>query len=257
MFPTCCRSVRTITSHGCWRLIDYISEQDDDLIASIGLIDPRVFRVLLEDLQTLKITRKLLFDTESTPLDGDTLFGINSGQTSGSSKTRLSIVNLAFLGGEENCLFWVSQLLMELSRWMKRQPSSDLRGVVMFDEADLYLPAVGKPPTKEPMEDLLKRARSAGLGLMLATQSPGDLNYKCRDNINTWLLGRIAEENAIKKMKNLLDDCRRNVRSELAKQDVGEFFLVSGGDVTPLHSDQSVVETDQMGHEEILQLAAR
>ena len=52
-------------------------------------------------------------------------------------------------------------------------------------------PAVGKPATKGPMEGLLKRARSAGIGLFLATQSPGDLDYKCRDQILTWLLGRV------------------------------------------------------------------
>ncbi len=107
------------------------------------------------------------------------------------------------------------------------------------------------------MEDLLKRARSAGLGVMLATQSPGDLDYKCRDNVNTWLLGRIAEKNAILKMKNLLDGYRRDVSAELATQTVGQFLLASGGDVTAIDSDPSVVTTQQLGHEEILRLAAK
>ena len=52
-----------------------------------------------------------------------------------------------------------------------------------------------KPATKEPMENLLKRARSAGLGVLLATQSPGDFDYKCRENINTWFVGKIKEDN--------------------------------------------------------------
>ena len=68
---------------------------------------------------------------------------------------------------------------------------------MLFDEADLYLPAQRQPPTKGPMEDLLKRARATGVGLLLATQSPGDFDYKCRDNIRAWFVGRVKEETAL------------------------------------------------------------
>ena len=97
--------------------------------------------------------------------------------------------------------------------------------MVLFDEADLYLPAVRQPATKEPMEHLLKRARSAGLGLLLATQSPGDFDYKCRDNIRAWLVGQVKEANSIAKMKPMLSDCRIDVASRLPSQEPGEFFL--------------------------------
>ena len=62
-----------------------------------------------------------------------------------------------------------------------------LQAAAFFDEADAYIPAIGSPPTKEPMFDLLRRARSAGIGVLLATQNPGDFDYKARDNIATWL----------------------------------------------------------------------
>jgi hypothetical protein len=87
----------------------------------------------------------------------------------------------------------VSQSLFELSRWASKSPSPHLQAVVLFDEADMYLPTKSKPACKEPMGSLLKRARSAGLGVMLATQSPGDFDYKCRENINTWFHGEIKE----------------------------------------------------------------
>ena len=71
----------------------------------------------------------------------------------------------------------------------------------MFDEADLYIPANAKPATAEPLQSLLKRARSAGLGIMLATQSPGDLDYKSRDQITSWFIGRVREDTALRKLR--------------------------------------------------------
>ena len=102
----------------------------------------------------------------------------------------------------------------------------------MFDEADLYLPAVRQPPTKEPMENLLRRARSAGLGLLLATQSPGDFDYKCRDNIRTWFVGQVKEANSLAKMKPMLSECRVDVAARLPGQSTGQFHLIRDGDVT-------------------------
>ena len=118
-----------------------------------------------------------------------------------------------------------------------------------------YLPATSKPVTKEPMEGLLKRARSAGVGLMLATQSPGDFDYQCLENINTWFVGKIKEDTAIKKMKPMLSDCRLDVSDRLTSQEIGQFFIVQDGLVTPTQSLRSAVETEQLPEDEILQLA--
>ena len=85
----------------------------------------------------------------------------------------------------------------ELGHFANKSPASSLQGIVLFDEADLYLPALSKPPTKEPMENLLKRARSAGLGLLLATQSPGDFDYKCKENLHAWFVGLVKEKTAL------------------------------------------------------------
>ena len=95
--------------------------------------------------------------------------------------------------------------------------SATVAAVVLFDEADLYLPAVRQPATKEPMENLLKRARSAGLSLLLATQSPGDFDYKCRDNIRSWLVGQVKEETALRKLKPMFSEVRREFPGRKAK----------------------------------------
>ena len=95
----------------------------------------------------------------------------------------------------------MSQFLSEALRFCQRNPNDELQAVVMFDEADLYIPANAKPATAEPLQSLLKRARSAGLGIMLATQSPGDLDYKSRDQITSWFIGRVREDTALRKLR--------------------------------------------------------
>lgn len=127
----------------------------------------------------------------------------------------------------------------------------------MLDEADIYLPAQTKPATKQPMQDLLRRARSAGVGVFLATQSPGDLDYKCRDNIGTWLVGKVAEKTAVKKMQPLFNDYRSNPAGKLATAQPGEFFVMAEGKVNELRAERSLMNTIQLGEDEILAAATR
>ena len=105
--------------------------------------------------------------------------------------------------------------------------------------------------------DLLKRGRSAGVGVFLATQSPGDLDYKCRDNIRSWFVGRVAEKTAVDKMKPLLSECRINVGAKLAQAKIGEFFRLEDGEVTEVRADRSLMKTEQMTEDAILAAAAR
>ncbi len=125
---------------------------------------------------------------------------------------------------------------LEVGRWASKHPSSELQAVFLFDEADMYLPAQRQPATKGPMEDLRKRARSAGIGLLLASQSPGDFDYKCRDNIHTWSIGKIKEPRALEKQ-------------------TGHFHLLQQGQVTGLRTDLALVPPKQLPGEEILELA--
>jgi DNA helicase HerA-like ATPase len=135
-----------------------------------------------------------------------------------------------------------------VDRGQAKNPADSLQAVFLFDEADLYLPATGATPaTKGPMESLLKRARSAGLGMFLATQSPGDLDYRCRDQVLTWLIGRVKEPVAIAKLKPMLD--------KLAGQKAGEFYLVREADVTPVAADRNLIPTEQVTEDRILMLA--
>lgn len=170
-------------------------------------------------------------------------------------KTRLTIISTKFFDSSVKLLFWISQFLQEMNRYASKQPSDKLQAVLLFDEADLYLPATSKPSTKEPMENALKRFRSAGLGMFLATQSPGDFDYKAKDNIRNWFVGRVKEPTALAKMKPMLSEARIDVASKLPGQGPGQFYVIRDGAVTSLQAARSLVSPSQLSDEEILALA--
>jgi hypothetical protein len=234
-------------------LIELIHTQDPALLAAIGKLDVKLFGKLVQDLETFKLSNARLLDGDGERLDVGALLGAGGAVPPG--KTRLSIISTKFLGDTGKTLFWVAQLLLRLSRWASQRPARGLQAAVLFDEADMYLPAIGQPATKQPMENLLRRARSAGLGLLLATQSPGDFDYKCRDNIKTWMLGRITQPVAIQKMKPMLSECRTDVGAKLASRDVGHFFLVRGGDATAFGAGLPAIFPEQRSDDEIVRLA--
>ena len=149
--------------------------------------------------------------------------------------------------------FWISRLLIELGRLARRRPAKTLQGAVFFDEADAYVPATSAPPTKEPMFELLRRARSSGLGILLATQNPGDFDYKARDLIGTWLVGKVAQQRAIEKMRNLLSSYP-NVGPRLATQPPGHFFVLASG-VQEIKCDPALMGTEQLADHELIELA--
>src|SRR5262249_28677942 len=92
-------------------------------------------------------------------------------------------------------MFFVTLLLNELISWMRRQTgSSSLRALLYMDEIFGYFPPSATPPSKLPMLTLLKQARAFGLGVMLATQNPVDLDYKGLANCGTWFIGKLQTE---------------------------------------------------------------
>jgi len=232
-----------------------IANEDPALVSAVGLLDTKLFKDLVQDLEVLKLSSSSLLSPVGEQLDAEHLLGLGAHAQSG--RTRLSIISTKFLGDNARILFWVSQLLLALNRWVTRAPSPRLQAAVLFDEADMYLPAQSQPATKAPMENLLRRARSGGLGLFLATQSPGDLDYKCRDNLRSWFVGRVTQQVAIDKMKPLLSEARIDVASRIPGQSAGEFHLLQDGSVKSFKGKFPLLHTEQLPESEVLQLAAR
>ena len=125
---------------------------------------------------------------EGEALDIDRLlYGVNG-------RPRVSVISIAHLDDQER-MFFVSLLLNEIVGWMRSQRgTSSLRALVYFDEIFGFLPPVANPPSKPPLLTLLKQARAFGLGVVVATQNPVDLDYKALSNAGTWMLGRLQTD---------------------------------------------------------------
>ena len=238
-------------------LIHLLEDEDAELTDLTQRMDPsgKIRRDLIGQLDSLRHRNSSLFEGGGEALRMDALLG-RGPFARRDGRTRLSIIYTGFLGDNENILFWVSQFLSETLRFCQRNPNDQLQAVIMFDEADLYIPANAKPATAEPLQSLLKRARSAGLGIMLATQSPGDLDYKSRDQITSWFIGRVREDTALKKLKAAFQsDSGLDAAAVLPGQTVGEFHLVQEGLVRSMKAQRSLIQAEQVPYDRIEQLA--
>ena len=125
---------------------------------------------------------------EGEPLDIGKLLWTKEG------KPRIAILSIAHLDDALR-MFFVSLLLGQMVSWMRMQPGTpSLRALFFMDEVVGYFPPVAMPPSKPPLLLLLKQARAFGLGVVLATQNPVDLDYKGLSNAGTWLIGRLQTE---------------------------------------------------------------
>ncbi len=247
---------RSRSEVGLGDLIDLLEDEDPELTDLTQRMDPsgKIRRDLVAQLDSLRHRNSALFDANGESLRMESLLGIGNFAREG--RTRLSVIYTGFLGDNENILFWVSQFLSETLRFCQRNPNDELQAVVMFDEADLYIPANAKPATAEPLQSLLKRARSAGLGLMLATQSPGDLDYKSRDQITSWFIGRVREDTALRKLRAAFQsESGLDPAAVLPGQTVGAFHLVQEGLVRSMKAQRSLITAEQVPFDRIEQLS--
>ncbi len=106
-------------------------------------------------------------------------------------KPKISVISIAHLDGKER-MSTVTLILNRLIAWMRSQRGTgSLRAIFYMDEIFGYLPPVNRPPSKKPLMTMLKQARAYGLGVVLATQNPIDLDYKALSNIGIWMIGRL------------------------------------------------------------------
>jgi hypothetical protein len=125
---------------------------------------------------------------EGEPLDVEALVRTPEG------KPRVAIFSIAHLSDAER-MFFVTLLLNQTLAWMRAQSgTTSLRAILYMDEIAGYFPPVAAPPAKAPLLTLLKQGRAFGLGVVLATQNPVDLDYKGLANTGTWFLGRLQTE---------------------------------------------------------------
>jgi hypothetical protein len=123
--------------------------------------------------------------TEGEPLDIDAMLGHGP---------RASIISIAHLSETER-QFVVTLVLSKVVTWMRKQAGTpELRALIYMDEVFGYVPPTAQPPSKKPILTILKQARAFGVGLVLATQNPVDVDYKALSNAGTWMVGRLQTE---------------------------------------------------------------
>ncbi len=171
-----------------------IARIQDPKIKKIGVLDLEGFYPRKERYELAVAFNHLLaspgFDAwlAGDPLDIDLFLRAPDG------RPRISILSIAHLGDAERMVF-VTLLLHQMIAWMRRQTgTSSLRALFFMDEIFGYFPPVANPPSKAPLLLLLKQARAFGLGILLATQNPVDLDYKGLANCGTWFVGRLQTE---------------------------------------------------------------
>jgi hypothetical protein len=163
-------------------------------VAKIGVMDIDSFYPSKERFElALSLNNLLAAPGFSTWLEGEPL-DINAILYTPEGKPRISIFSIAHLNDAER-MFFVSLLLNQILGWTRMQSgTTSLRAIVYMDEIFGYFPPVANPPSKMPLLTLLKQARAFGVGILLATQNPVDLDYKGLSNTGTWLIGRLQTE---------------------------------------------------------------
>jgi hypothetical protein len=206
-------------------------------LARVGVLDLEAFYPERDRAELALLLNNLLASpgfaawTEGEPLDVARLLHTPEG------KPRVSILSIAHLDERER-MFFVTLLLGEVVAWMRRQPGTQsLRALLYMDEVMGFLPPSAAPPSKAPMLTLLKQARAFGLGVVLATQNPVDLDYKALGNAGIWLLGRLQTERDQKRVLDGLEAAGRG-RAELGRELAGlgkrQFLLHSVHEPEPV-----------------------
>ena len=192
----------------------------------IGVLDLETF-ISAKERQNLALKFNALlaspgFQTwlEGPPLEVSSMLSTKEG------RPKVSIFNVAHLSDDER-LFFVSLLFNQMLGWMRQQNgTTSLRALLYMDEIYGYLPPTANPPTKKPLLTILKQGRAFGLGVLVATQNPVDLDYKALSNIGTWFLGRLQTEQDVDRVLSGLEGAANSSGFAFSRREVER--LLSG-----------------------------
>lgn len=175
---------------------------------------------------------------QGEPLDISTLLYAAAG------KPKVSIFYIALLNDAQR-MFFVSMLLNQIVGWMRTQSgTTSLRAIVYMDEVFGFLPPVANPPSKTPLLTLLKQARAFGVGVLLATQNPVDLDYKGLSNTGTWFIGRLQTDRDKLRVLDALETVSASSDTRFDRQTMDQTISSLGNRIFlmhDVHEDRPVV----------------
>jgi hypothetical protein len=173
---------------------------------------------LVKKVKFMTVGEKKLIFQLGVPLDVEFLL----------KDSDINVIYLNTLPNQEEKEFFITNLTTELYQWMLSNPSDKIQCAYVIDEIAPYLPATSeKPMTKTILKLLFKQARKYGVACMIATQNPGDIDYKAFAQFGSWAIGRLSVKQDIKKIENTLKTLADagDLVSTLPKLQPGEFLL--------------------------------
>ena len=230
-------------------------EEDLDLAALIQAIQsPPVSKIGVMDVDSffpskdrfalaMKLNNLLAAPGFQAWLEGEAL-DIQSLLYTPAGKPRHAIFSIAHLNDAER-MFFVTLLLSQMVGWMRAQSgTTSLRALLYMDEIFGYFPPVANPPSKLPLMTLLKQARAFGLGIVLATQNPVDLDYKGLANTGTWFIGRLQTERDKARVLEGLEGASTSAGKKFARGRMEQTLAGLGNRIflmNNVHEDEPVV----------------
>ena len=217
-------------------------------VSKIGVLDLESFYSSKDRFRLVMALNNLIASPgfsawiEGVPLDIGQILYTSQG------KPRIAIFSIAHLNDSQR-MFFVSLLLNQVLGWMRTQSgTSSLRALLYMDEIFGYLPPLSNPPSKTPMLTLLKQGRAFGLGLVLATQNPVDLDYKALSNAGTWFIGRLQTERDKARVLDGLEGATASMGGSFNRQELDRILSGLGSRVFLMnntHEDEPVVMTSR------------
>ncbi len=212
--------------------------------AKVGVLDLDAFYAAKDRFELAMLFNNLLAaPTFQTWLEGQSL-DIGRMLFTAEGQPRVSIFSIAHLSDAER-MFFVSLLLNEVLGWVRAQPGTgSLRALVYMDEIFGFFPPVAEPSSKKPLLTLLKQARAFGVGILLATQNPVDLDYKGLANAGTWFIGRLQTERDKDRLLEGLEGVAAGSVTKFDRQEMEETLAGLGNRVFLMynsHEDEPVV----------------
>jgi hypothetical protein len=213
-------------------VVSLLLNMPENVDAVVSTITTEKFiKGLIKKLNLLTLgSRKLIFQT-GTPANIETLLGLDEPN----GKTRISVIYLNTLHTVDEKEFFISSIAQALYRWMLKNPlSSGQSGVqcaMFIDEIAPYIPPVRKPACKESLDLLFRQGRKYGVSCLIATQSPGDIDYKAIGQFSTFTLGTLNTRQDIEKVKRRLESIAPKEVDYIVKKmpalQPGQFLVVS------------------------------
>lgn len=213
-------------------------------VTKIGVMDVESFYPSKERFElALSLNNLLAAPGFSAWLEGEAL-DINSILYTPGGKPRISVFSIAHLNDAER-MFFVSLLLNQILGWTRMQSgTTSLRAIIYMDEIFGFFPPVANPPSKMPLLTLLKQARAFGVGVLLATQNPVDLDYKGLSNTGTWLIGRLQTERDKMRVLEGLEGAAASTNMKFNRQRMEETLAGLGNRIflmNDVHEDEPVI----------------